>query len=145
MKDALLLDVDGVLNVPQAWPARSIGILMGDLTFFPAEFARDFMEHAWKNFDVFWLTSWLLSANFIARWANLPSAPVLHNRRSLKPGENWKAVAADEAFAGDARRVFWVEDGFTEDAIRWAEERGNVFLIETDPNIGVTEDTLRLL
>lgn len=145
MKDVLLLDVDGVLNVPLAYPTGSAGIRMGGLTFFPAQFAKKFMDYAWENFDVLWLTAWSLSANFIAKWAKLPHAPVLYNQRPLDPDRDWKVVAAEKALLGDGRRIFWVEDGFTDEAVHWAERRGNVFLVETNPAVGVTEETIRLL
>jgi hypothetical protein len=139
MKTVMLLGVDGVLNVPRE---DAVPLEIKGLPFYPTLYALAFMRRAWEVYDVRWLTSWAFLANGIAKWAGLKKRPVYHRMNlAVPPGRDWKVMAVDADPDLDGRAVIWVEDGFTEEAVRWAKMR-SAFLVETDPSIGVTPDTL---
>src|SRR5579872_1425554 len=112
LKPTLLLDVDGVLNVPPTSKAdkeeREIRLEWSDkkfVNFWPTELTLPFMKMAWDLFEVRWLTAWGYSANVIARHYGLRIRPAIKYRQ-------YKAVGAIQALQDRRhRKVAWIEDG----------------------------------
>ena len=144
MKPILLLDVDGVLNVPR--PRRTLRPIClksdGDYKpqFFPNRRTSRFMRMAWDLFDVRWLTAWGSGANLIARHYGLAERPAI---RDLG-GESWKAMGAASALLDYRGRVAWIEDGIDDVAMALVERCGWTYL-HCEPYVGVTGEHMKRL
>lgn len=140
MKPILLLDVDGVLNVPpKKLRARTTRIpveVRGKvfrLQWWPNKRTLRFMRMAWDLFDVRWLTAWREGANAIAKHYGLPERRVIRDIG----GDSWKANSARAALRDWRGPVAWIEDGLDETAKALVAERGWTYF-HCDPFVGVT-------
>jgi hypothetical protein len=147
MKPILLLDVDGVLNVPRkkatVRPIRLPIEIRGKvfrLRFWPTRRTKRFLKMVWDRFDVRWLTAWRNGANAIAKHYGLSP------RREIRDlgGDSWKARSAAAALRDFKGPVFWIEDGLDDTALALVAERGWTYL-HCDPFIGVTGEHMKLL
>lgn len=145
MKPILLLDVDGVINVPRKRKTRPTYVfpVIKDQTFrlryWPTSRSVRFMKFVWEHFDVRWLTAWGKSADVIAKRYGLCQ------RREIdwcKQGSKARgAAAALRDFKGP---VFWIEDGVDDEAAELIAERGWTYL-HCDPFVGVTGAHMKTL
>lgn len=139
-KPILLLDVDGVLNVPPSKrPARKFRIpveIRGKtfrLQWHPNKRTLRFLRMAWELFDVRWLTAWRDGANAIAEHYGLCPRRVIRDIG----GQSWKARSAAAALRDFKGRVAWIEDGLDDAAKALVAERGWRYF-HCDPFVGVT-------
>jgi hypothetical protein len=141
----MLLDVDGVLNV-LGDNRHTVRIgkdqYPGGYPFWPRAFTKPFMVWAWKNFNVYWLTSWGGRANLIADWAWQTSRPVVSDLGSRY--EDWKLGAVIHHFGlHRSRKIVWVEDEFHIQTRRWAALKSNVLLVKTNHRNGVLPEHVK--
>jgi hypothetical protein len=121
VRPLLLLDVDGVLNVPGAAEQHEIelpGLVV--LVSFP-ESIRWRLARLDAVYDIVWLTSW-------GRWAPEHLGPLLGfewpSAWEPQPGETQAAkVGVARTWAGDDRPFAWVDDLTFPEAFSWLEER----------------------
>lgn len=143
-KPILLLDVDGVINVPRKRYTRPTYVFptIGDRTFrlryWPTSRSVRFMIFVWEHFDVRWLTAWGKSADVIAQRYGLAKRPAIDYRKRSKAAG---AAAALRDFKGP---VFWIEDGIDDEAKALVKAKGWTYL-HCDPFVGVTGAHMRTL
>lgn len=160
-RPVMLLDVDGVLNVPGPdHAARDVRLTEGPHAWIlsPKPITLPFLKWAWKHFSVHWLTAWHGSANLIAEWAGLARAPVvgdIREHRRLVDSEpvggsgnqwrtwDWKFEAVKRRFGRRRGAVVWIEDGIAPEAEEWVKARPNFRYFGTDSFTGVTPDHVR--
>lgn len=139
-KPILLLDVDGVLNVPvnkaKGSALRTAVSLEDAPTFYPVKNTRKIMEWAWENFEVYWLTAWFQMANKIADWVGLPSKPALDDRSPGLSGD-YKLRAVKRLFSNHDGKVVWIEDGIGKEAEEWVATKPNFRYIYTNSYQGL--------
>jgi hypothetical protein len=144
-KPILLLDVDGVLNVPGPKAGREVRLEWSPgefISFFPVKNTRELLGLTWNRFEVYWLTCWREMANAIARWADLEERPVIDG--PMFGDGDWKAKAASQVLASWKGRVAWLEDGISEEARTLVAARGWTYF-HTDSFVGVTDEHLKNL
>jgi len=141
-RPVLLLDVDGVLNVPRTG-CEAVRLADGPYawSFNPVEPALPFLRWAWTHFAVHWLTSWRNAANVIAGWAGLPKITALDADAGVSG--DWKLEAVKRRFARRRCSVVWIEDGISPAALAWIGARPNFRYVETDPFKGLTTEHIR--
>lgn len=141
MKPILLLDVDGVLNVPRKKrtqrPIRLQWAPGRFISFWPTQRTARFMRMAWELFDVRWLTAWGKGANMIARRYRLSERPAIKYADS-------KAIAARSALRDWKGCVAWIEDGLSDTDKEIVTNMGWAYF-HCEPFTGVTGDHMRLL
>jgi hypothetical protein len=141
------MDVDGVLNPYPDCPEgyEEYEFFPGDehpvrLSAAHGEWLRELASY----FSMGWATGWGDDANrLLSPHFGLPELPVV----VFQPGpfEPTAKLPAIDAFAGD-RAAAWVDDLVTPEIQRWAEERTDpTLLLEIDPAIGLTRETVDLL
>jgi hypothetical protein len=145
MKPILLLDVDGVINVPRKKRTRAvyvypkIGGKTFRLRFWPTNRTARFMRLVWSAFDVRWLTAWGNGADVIAKRYGLNQRPEIDWRR-----QGSKAAGAAAALRDFKGPVFWIEDGIDDEAKALIAKRGWTYL-HCDPFVGVTGAHMKAL
>lgn len=146
MKPILLLDVDGVLNVPRKRPTvRPIKVYPKfdgktfRLSFWPTPRTARFMRMAWELFDVRWLTCWGKGADVIAKRYGLNERPEI---RWMPLGT--KAAGAASALRDFKGRVAWIEDGISDEEKALVTAKGWRYF-HCDPFIGVTGEHMKQL
>lgn len=143
MKPILLLDVDGVLNVPPQKRKRGIRFTLDSgykIHFYPNRRTARFMKMVWKLFDVRWCTAWGLDANVIAKHYGLDP------KRSIKDqgGDGWKAKGADSMLRDWKGPVAWIEDGVDAHAAALMSVRGWKYF-HCESFVGVTGEHMKQL
>lgn len=139
MKPILLLDVDGVLNVPRKRrmkrPIRLQWAPDRFISFWPTQRTLRFMRMVWELFDVRWLTAWGKGANMIAKHYGLNERPAIKYNDS-------KAVAARSALRDWKGRVAWIEDGLSDTDKEIVATMGWAYY-HCEPFVGVTGDHMK--
>lgn len=146
-KPILLLDVDGVLNVPPRkrptrWTYLPVEVRgkVFNLQWRPNKWTLRFMKMAWNLFDVRWLTAWRDGANAIAKHYGLDARQVIPDIG----GESWKASSAASALRDWNGRVAWIEDGIDDTAKALVKERGWAYF-HCHPFVGVTGEHMKAI
>lgn len=141
MKPVLLLDVDGVLNVPRKKrtlrPIRLEWKLGHFVSFYPTRRTKRFMQMAWELFDVRWLTAWGKGANLVAKYYGLNERRAIHY-------QDCKGEAAASALRDWKGRVAWIEDGITDEEKAIVAAHGWTYF-HCDPFVGVTGEHMKAL
>lgn len=143
MKPVLLLDVDGVLNVPPQKAKRGIRLTIRDglqVSFWPNRRTYRFMKMVWDLFDVRWCTAWGREANAIAKYYNL------NERRAIpdRGGDGWKARGAASMLRDFKGPVAWIEDGVDGHAAALMSVKGWKYF-HCEPFVGVTGEHMKAL
>lgn len=138
-KARMFLDVDGVLNVPR-WGGNQVKSI--PLPFFPTDATKEFMHWAWESFDVIWCTCWFDHANLVAKWADLPPRPVLHDRERGKENEDWKVREIRKVVGKDPAHFLFVEDQPSREAKLWFTTDVRLWLLDVDPTLGINSEVL---
>lgn len=145
-KPILLLDVDGVLNVPRKRPTlRPIKVCPTyngktfRLSFWPTNRTARFMRMAWDLFDVRWLTCWGKGGDVIAKRYGLSERPEIRWRPHGSKGAG--AAAALRDWTG---RVAWIEDGISDQEKVLVASKGWSYF-HCDPFVGVTGEHMKAL
>jgi hypothetical protein len=145
-KPLLLVDVDGVISLfgfdPAQPPAGRFEIVDGIAHFLSAA-AGEHLRQLGDVFELAWCSGWEEKANEYLPFAlGLPGPlPCLSFDATTKvPSAHWKLAAID-GYAGDSRRLAWVDDGHDERCALWAAQRSApTLLLGTEPAIGLTEE-----
>lgn len=144
MKPILLLDVDGVINVPRKRYTRPTYVYPKienqtfKLRFWPTTRTARFMRFVWEHFDVRWLTAWG-NADVIAKRYGLCQRREIDYRRYGSKARG--AAAALRDYKGP---VFWIEDGIDDEAKALVAQKGWTYL-HCDPWVGVTGAHMKTL
>lgn len=150
IKKYIILDIDGVFNpfmgtnLPskgytlyrKVWISWALNVALH------VPMLRRLEEHA----DVIWGSNWGAESNALAGWlhmkeCNYPHIPMSYGTTS-NPDETWKLESISswvEMNTNSEDLIVWVDDELHADAFEWAEQRGNVLVIKTDPAVGLTE------
>jgi hypothetical protein len=138
----LLLDVDGVVNVPgSSSEAHAIELpSLAVVVTFPDGLRRR-LAALDRAYEVAWLTSW-------GRWAPEHLGPLLGmnwpSAWEPEPGETQDAkVEVARRWAGDQRALAWVDDLWFEEAELWLRSRPGPSLVpNVDPAVGLDDGLL---
>ncbi|MBK9714391.1 MAG: hypothetical protein IPO81_24240 [Kouleothrix sp.] len=123
-RPALLLDVDGVINVFQCSLARETRVAphLPAIRLLPG--LADWLAALDQAYYLIWCSLWgeLLAIDAATAWGLAPR-PLIEPApgESLRP--DWKARAVARALDPWPGAVAWVEDGFTPEAHAWAAGR----------------------
>ena len=156
----LLLDVDGVLNVPrvdlpEGWRRGMFNGFV--LSWDPTITARLRDLHESGRVEIQWLTTWTTNADeLLAEPMGLPRGLKVHDREDAAPtGYSgpagglagwWKLAAAQAvAEAEPDRRIIWIDDDLAEqaeDTGEWLAAHPHVLVIAPDLLTGLTHEQL---
>ena len=138
----LLLDVDGVLS-PFGCPDGYVPIDEGVSCYSPENIAR--LRRLAEAFDLVWATMWEHVANEVmAPIHELSPLPVVEfdEGGELDMEEHVK-LPAIRRFVGE-RPFVWIDDDIPLGARGWASvRRSPTLLLETTPNVGLTDEITR--
>lgn len=148
----LLIDHDGVLNVPRLGRPDEA---------FEAVFTADGLTHRVplgtagriarleEVFDPVWATAWegLAPALLAPHLGFGRDWPVLRFGVGSLKTETWKLAAVKKWCAenADGRRVGWLDDDLGPDAEAWAAERGDFLLVRTHELEGLNDEQVERL
>jgi hypothetical protein len=156
----LLLDVDGVLNVPrvdlpEGWRRGMFNGFV--LSWDPTITARLRDLHESGRVEIHWLTTWTTNADrLLAEPMGLPRGLKTHARADAAPigflgpllGDSgwWKLAAAREvAEAEPDRRIVWIDDDLAAQAAdtgEWLAARPHVLVVAPELFAGLTHEQL---
>jgi len=146
----LLVDVDGVISLfgfdPSRPPEGRFELVDGIAHFISAT-AGEHLCTLLDRFDLVWCTGWEEKANeYLPPALGLPgSLPHLALERDVgRSHAHWKLDAIEAHAAG--RALAWVDDALDDECRAWAHARpAPTLLVQTEPQIGLTEREARLL
>ena len=99
------------------------------------------------HFEMVWATGWEERANEHLPYLlglDGPWPTLSFDERPVWGTAHWKLGPIDR-YAGD-RPAAWIDDSFSEECFRWAEEReAPTLLVHTDPAVGITAEHVDLL
>ena len=156
----LLLDVDGVLNIPrgrlpEGW--RRDRFNGYELSWDPSVTSRLRELHEAGRVEIQWLTTWTTDADrLLAEPMGLPRGLKVHDREDAAPvgflgrlnglSGWWKLAAAREvAEAEPDRRIIWIDDDLAAQAAdtgEWLAARPHVLVVAPDLFEGLTHQQL---
>jgi hypothetical protein len=161
LKTILFLDIDGVFSIPNVSDTneRRERIPIGDghhIVCWPIPMYQQFLYTIGneKRFHPAWLSAWGDAAHALTNRAMTQAFPVAYPLSSRQLRYAWQRFPQEGRERIDKKliaavyylrarrfnRVIWVEDGFTDETMQWAERSGNVRLIDT-----TDEDIKRML
>jgi len=123
-RPALLLDIDGVINVFQCSIARETQIApyLPSVKLLPG--LEDWLAQLDGAYYLIWCSHWGALVNIdAARAWGLGARPLIEPTPEEAPLNDWKALAIGRTFADWPGAIAWVEDGFTPAAHAWAANR----------------------
>lgn len=140
----LFLDVEGVLSVV-ARDAQEVTLNKQGFSIYPVPSARQFLQalDSAHWIKVMWISSHGKESQLINDWARTQRWPSAYPL-PLIPGIRAHCKFADSRDAGKllsvrwysrqwAKRIVWIEDGFSAQTHTWASEDKRVQLIDTRP------------
>ncbi|GJF34186.1 hypothetical protein KNE206_68860 [Kitasatospora sp. NE20-6] len=144
----LFVDVDGVLNPADPWPADGYGhhrLLGHDVLLSPVH--GDWLRELADTYDLCWATTWQGSANeHLGPLLGLPELPVVTVNRyarqagdprirlaELISGHKWAPLLRHAA----GRPFAWVDDVIPPRLVRNSLLRSDRLLLRTDPHQGL--------
>lgn len=153
----LFVDVDGVINTSINVDSQFLGTYQGmDLFGGPSPLAKAFLQAVdqAQHIKPFWMSSgWREHSNVWNRWAEVTpwivGYPISFNKAKYVMDRYARQLSLDEIddgktiavlyHSGNIPRIVWIEDGFPQSAILWAEQDSRVTLINTihpsDPSL----------
>ncbi|KUL30855.1 hypothetical protein [Actinoplanes awajinensis] len=137
VRPVVLVDVDGVLNVPGAPGFVDHDVFAGEVPVRLNPVHGVWIGELARVFDVVWATGWSHEANrLLAPLLGVGPFPVVEMPAgTFVPEDKVPRVAA---YVG-ARPVAWVDDQLTPVARRWAASRRSpTLLVPVDPAVGLT-------
>ncbi|HWJ50324.1 MAG TPA: HAD domain-containing protein [Solirubrobacteraceae bacterium] len=154
-KPLLMVDIDGVISLfgvsllVDADPRLAEGSfhsIEGIPHFLSATAAAHLLDLS-PLFELVWASGWEERANdHLPHLLGLPAGlPFLHFSRSVgRSNAHWKLDAIEAHAAG--RALAWVDDALDDECRAWAHARpAPTLLVQTEPQIGLTEREARLL
>lgn len=122
-RPALLLDIDGVLNVFQCPAAKEVAVAPHLPPFKLWPEAPGWLRQLDAAFCLVWCSSWGRLAEPLEPLLGIGRRPLLEPTADEAPLADWKWRAARRVFAGWPGPLAWVEDGFRAQARAWAAAR----------------------
>jgi hypothetical protein len=151
-KPLLLLDIDGVFSL---WgfdlqghrPEGAFLPVEGMTHYIAAGNDLRLVELA-RAYELVWCSGWEERANdHLVAALELPGElPYLRFDGAARFGSaHWKLGPID-AYAGPDRPLAWIDDSLSADCREWAARRpGPTLLVQTQPDVGMTDDHVREL
>jgi hypothetical protein len=154
-KPLLMVDIDGVISLfgvsvlTDADPRLAEGSfhsIEGIPHFLSATAAAHLLDLS-AHFELVWASGWEERANdHLPHLLGLPAGlPFLRFSRSVgRSNAHWKLDAIEHHAAG--RALAWVDDALDDECHAWAHARPTpTLLVQTEPQLGLTEREARLL
>jgi hypothetical protein len=149
-RPVLFVDVDGVISLFGFRPGAPPGAFhhIDGIVHCIGHDAGDRLRRLAERYELVWATGWEEKANeYLPALLSLDERelPVLtFDGRAVFGSAHWKVEAIDE-YAG-SRPAAWIDDNLDESCWAWAERRhAPTLLIETQADVGITEDDVRRL